>query len=190
VATNVNRTDVSELAGTKVCPLCAETIKAAAKVCPFCRSKQSRYARWRQELPVALVAGALGAMACAVITLLAPEEKGIGGRSFAGHRDELVVSSTSLDRATARPDSWLTGVITNRGKYPWRVHELEVRFVDERSGLLDVRHPDVKDLFVVQPRQEHAFRVKLEEVIFTNDRVTHQVRVQTATDGDRPSKPD
>ena len=174
---------------TKVCPLCAEIIKTTAKVCPFCRSKQGRCALWRQELPVAVTGLALLSMAVVMIAWLTPEEEGVGGRSFAGNRNELVVLNTTLDPLKAKPAFWLTGVITNRGQHPWRVHELEVRFVDHRGNLLDARHPVVKELFVVLPRQEQGFRVELGELVFTNKNVTHQVRVQVATDGDRPSKP-
>jgi len=175
---------------TKVCPMCAETIKAAAKVCPFCRSKQARFALWQQELPIAATGLALAIMTIVVLTWMAPDEDGVGGRSFSGHRNDLVLLNTTLDRVASNGDFWLTGVITNRGQYPWRVHELEVRFVDQHGNLLDARHPGVKELFVVQPRQEHGFRVERGAVIFTNENVSHQVRVQTATDGDRPWKSD
>ena len=168
---------------TKVCPLCAETIKAAAKVCPFCRSKQVRHALLRQELLFGVPVLVVIVTAIMVISWFSPDKKGVGGRS-------LIVLSTSLDRTGTKPDIWLTGIVTNRGEYPWRVHELEVRFLDERGNLLDVSHPDVKDLFVVQPRQEHGFRVELNRLVFTNNNVAHQVRVQMATDGNRPLKPD
>lgn len=84
----------------------------------------------------------------------------------------------------------MTGIVTNQGEYPWRVQELEVRFLGERGNMLDVSHPDVKDVFVVQPHQENGFRVELGGLAFTNNNVTRQVRVQVATDGDRPLKPD
>jgi len=70
------------------------------------------------------------------------------------------------------------------------VHELELRLLDAQGNLLDVRHPDVSEAFVVQPRGEAAFRVGLGEVVFTNRGVAHQVRVQSATDGNLPAKSD
>ncbi len=84
----------------------------------------------------------------------------------------------------------MTGIVTNQGAYPWRIQEFEVRFLDEWGNLLDVRDPDVKDTFVVQSHQENGFRVELGGLAFTNKNVTHQVRVQIATDGDRQLKPD
>jgi hypothetical protein len=44
---------------TKVCPACAETIKAAARKCPFCQSNQSLWGNWRGELAAATRAHAV-----------------------------------------------------------------------------------------------------------------------------------
>jgi hypothetical protein len=181
---------MAEAEQTKVCPLCAETIKAAARVCPFCRSRQTRYALWGPELLIAGPAVVLIIVAIVIIDQFAPPEDGPGGRSFAGYRNDLVVLNTILVSTGKKPDYWMTGIVTNQGAYPWRVSEFEVRFLDERGNLLDVRHPDVKDSFVIQPCQENGFRVELDGLAFTNNSVTREVRVQMATDGDWPIKPD
>lgn len=111
-------------------------------------------------------------------------------RSFDGHGNDLIVSSTSLERDPAKPDFWLKGVITNQSRHAWRVHRLEVRFLDKRNVLVEVRHPNVEDVFVVLPFQEHGFRARLGELAFTNNEVIRQAYVRIASDGDRPQKSD
>jgi len=181
---------MAEAEQAKVCPFCAETIKAAANLCPFCRSKQGRHAVWTQELWIAVPSLGLILVSVVAIAMLAPAEPEGGGRNFAGHRGDLVILNAALNRDQARPDFWLTGSVTNQGEHPWRIHEIELRLVDEHGQLLDARHAEVRDPFVVQPRHEHGFRIELGGLAFTNSSVTHQVRVQMATDGDRPMKPD
>jgi hypothetical protein len=112
------------------------------------------------------------------------------GRSFASYREQLVVERTSLERGQRKPDFWLGGYVTNTGDYPWRVQELEVRFMEGENKLVDVHHPKVTETFVVQPHQEQAFRVELGRLVFTNNGIVARVRVQTATDGNFPAKTD
>jgi len=75
------------------------------------------------------------------------------GRSFAPYRAQLAVAVTSLERGQRKPDFWLSGYITNTGNYPWRVQELEVRFMEGEGKLVDVQHPRIPETFVVQPHQ-------------------------------------
>jgi hypothetical protein len=176
--------DVSQ---TKTCPLCAETIKAAAKLCPFCQARQGRFTLWREQLGQ-LVAGLSLAVLSGLACFWVFPDTPASGRNFARHRDELRVLRTSLERVKKKPEFWLMGYVTNSGSYPWRVHELELRFLDAQGNLLDVRHSALFDSFVVPPRGESAFRVEFGELVFTNSGVVHQVRVQTATDGNLPPK--
>ncbi len=174
---------------TKTCPLCAESIKAAAKACPFCQHRQGRFAFWRTQMPVLVSVICLAGMAALGCYLLLSEIPATG-RSFVGHRNELRVLRTSLERDKKKPEFWFTGFVTNTGRYPWRVQELELRFVDAQGRLVDVRRPELSDTFIVLPGGEGAFRARVGEVVFTNVGVIHQTRVQTATDGNLPLKPD
>ena len=101
-----------------------------------------------------------------------------------------MVTRTLMERDPRKPEFWLTGYITNIGDYPWRVEELEARFMEAESKLVDVRHLDISEKFVIQPHQEQAFRVGLGRLAFTNSGIVARVRVQTATDGKFPAKTD
>jgi len=174
----------------KVCPLCAEPIKAAARVCPFCRAPQSRLAHWRPYLGLGFSVFTLLAFVGLACLWLFPDVFRSAGRSFAPYRAELVVVRTSLERDQRKPEYWLSGYITNIGNYPWRVRELEVRFMEGEGKLVAVRHSEISEKFVVQPRQEQAFRVGLGKLVFTNSGTVAKVRVQAATDGNLPAKTD
>lgn len=176
--------------GTKVCPMCAETIKAAAKKCPFCQTRLGRWVRWHPDLLPSLTAWCVMVMAGVFVVWVFPEEATPEGRSFAGHRSELGIRRAALERDKTRPEFWISGSVTNQGSYPWRVCELEVRLSDAQGNLRDVLHPKVNDRFVVEPRHEHAFRVELGTLAWTNFAGVPQVRVQTATDGHRSPDPD
>jgi len=170
--------------------LCAETIKEAAKVCPFCRASQTRLGHWGPYLLVAfsvVLMLAIVGLACARVF---PDAFRPEGMNFVPHREQLVVSRTSLERGQRKPDFWLGGYITNTGNYPWRVQELEVRLMEGEDKLVDVYHPKISEPFVVQPHQEQAFRVELGRLAFTNIGIVARVRVQAATDGNFPAKTD
>jgi hypothetical protein len=179
---------MSTAAETKICPHCAETIKAAARLCPFCRSRQSRWAFRSYEIVVALTGLVLVVFATVLFVSLAPSDEGKAGRAFAGHRGDLVVLEPRLIPAASSATCWLTGYVTNRGAYPWRVEELETRLMDSHSAMIDARHSRVDDPFVVLPGGAHAFRLKWGERDVAGEALP-QVRVQMATDGNLPPRP-
>jgi hypothetical protein len=174
----------------KACPFCAEAIKVAAKVCPYCHASQTRLGHWGPYLLVAGSTAVMLAFVGLVCVPLFPDAFRPEGRSFAPYRAQLQVSRTSLERDSRKPEFWLSGYITNIGNYPWRVQELEARLMEGENNLVDVRHADIPEKFVIQPHQEQAFRVRLGSLAFTNSGIVAKVHVQTATDGTLPAKTD
>ena len=178
---------------TKVCPLCAETIKVAAKICPFCRSRQSRFTVIKGELAGAFMVIVLLGLLIAANSLLFPDDSDLASeRDFVRHRNELRVVRTTLEVVGKQMQFWLSGFVTNNGDRPWRVHELEVQFLDSQGNLLDVQHRTFNQMnaFVVQPNSEHAFRIDLYNVSSSVTGVVQKVRVESATDGRKNYDPD
>ena len=176
---------------TKSCPLCAETIRLAAKVCPYCGTKQKQWGAFGiglQELGV-VIATVFVTLPVVFLVVKAESLEGQGefpGRSFARHRDDLVIVSSSVEGHPRGSEiyHYVTGVVSNRSEHAWRVHQLELR-VASVAGLVDVRHLSVREPFVVQPGRDHAFRVDVGELAATNAEFARTVRVHAASDGER-----
>jgi hypothetical protein len=169
---------------TKTCPLCAETIKRAAKVCPYCQSRQGRsIVLWGDLANTVAPFCMVGLLVWCILKLFTEPDVKRPGESFARYRDRLPVVRTRLEFGTNRFEPWLLGYVTNESDRPWRVHQLEVRLHDPQGNPMGTRflHFFRYEAFVVQPHQEHAFRSQLGRMTETNPVLS--VRVQTATDG-------
>ncbi len=172
----------------KVCPLCAEQIKAAAKVCPYCRASETRLARWGPYFLVALSGSLMLAVVGLACWFLFPDAFRREERSFHPYRSQMVVGGTTLERGQDKPGFWVTGFITNLSAFPWRVEELEARILDREGKLVDVCHERLPEKFVVPPRHEQAFRVGLPHLMYTNRGSVARIRVAAATDGSRAAE--
>lgn len=122
--------------------------------------------------------------------MLFPDQKGRIELGFGQYRGDLAVDRVAWDRPTSRPEFWVSGFVTNKASRPWRIHELEVRLLDESGKAQDVRHLTIRDPFVVHPGQEHAFRTSFGSVIETNRLSKCRVRVHLGSDGNQPFDPD
>jgi hypothetical protein len=179
---------MNENAETKNCPFCAETIKAAANKCPFCSSRLFKYALFRQELVLGLgilISFAALVFACVLVFPEYSDDFVVNGRSFSPHRKDLEVIHVDItpeQRGEKAHYYDVSGFVTNKGAYPWRVKNIELT-VSNIQGVVDVFHEEVKEPFVVQPGAAHAFVFQC-QTILTNPVVSATARVENARDGD------
>jgi hypothetical protein len=147
---------MTETEQTKVCPLCAETIKAAAKVCPFCRKIQKRgffISRW-DILAIATMLLFLG-----IIILLFNLFS--SGRNFSSSKDKLLVlnSQLGIESSLDTTNVVVSGVLTNASDYAWNVGEFEIRFFDESGKIIDM--DSGSGGFTVLSHSDHSFNLAL-----------------------------
>jgi hypothetical protein len=179
---------MNETAETKTCPFCAEAIRAAAKKCPFCSSRLVRFAVLRQELILGLgflITFAASIFACVLVFPEYSDDFVVNGRNFSPHRKDLEVTHIDITPAQRGEKAYYYGVsgfVTNRGAYAWRVKNIELT-VSNTQGVVDVYHEEVKEPFVVQPGAVHAFVFHC-QTILTNPVVSAEARVENARDGD------
>jgi hypothetical protein len=176
-------------AETKTCPMCAETVKAAAKKCPFCQTRLGRWVLWHVDLVPALVSSCVIIMAFSFLAWGLSKEANLEGRSFTDRRSDLRVVRATVEPDRTQPGYRLLGFVTNSGNYPWRIRRLEVRLLDPQGNLVDVLHPKLTNSFVVEPGDERAFTLGLGALPSTNFASAPLVRVDTATDGRRSADP-
>jgi hypothetical protein len=172
---------MNENAETKICPFCAEAIKVAAKKCPFCNSRVGYWAPLRDELMVGIGYAFILAGCVFVLVKMAPEEN---GRSFAQYRGDLEVGKVGVaivKSGTSAFDYSVSGFVTNKGKYPWRILEFELTLTNA-AGANDAKNKRIDDTFVVQPHTEHAFAFRAFTTV-TNEVLWAQARVANAQDG-------
>jgi len=173
----------------KICPLCAETIKAAAKVCPHCRHWQPR--KWSFSNPQLLqsVASVFWAVAIfgAIIGLGYFLENLIGPkRDFAPYQSQIAVvsSEVSLQMYGSNLTVDVVGVVTNKSNFAWKNVGLEARLFDKDGKLIDVIQASDSsyDGIVVLPHAEAGFKIHSRATQKESEYATHKVFVGTGKD--------
>jgi len=179
---------MNENAETKICPFCAETIKVAARKCPCCNSRLGRWELFGYDLWTGVGYLIIFGGFIFALVKLAPEDSPEGGRNFARHRDELTISKVEVEvvpRGTSAFDYSVSGLVTNKGGYPWKIQEFELT-VSNAVGATDVKNQRIEEPFVVQPHSENAFAFRSYTTV-TNTIVSARARVADAQDGSRSS---
>jgi len=148
---------MAETEQTKVCPHCAETIKAAAKVCPYCRKSQRGWANltpydFAAILTTVFVFG----------TLLVIQRSLRHPRDFGSDKNQVLVTGFHIDMEKHRfwTNVVVIGVLTNGSGHSWRVDGFQVRYLDKNRKLLDFSDPVINS-FTILPNGDHAFDLDL-----------------------------
>ena len=168
---------MAETEPTKICPLCAETIKAAAKVCPHCRKVQGR--GFFMSLNDWTGIGALIFLIAAVYVVI----RLVGdGRDFGSSRGKVAVLSTQSDIevSSSITNEFVFGVMTNASDYAWARVRFEVRFLDESGRLVYLEN--ASDDFTVLAHSDHSFRLLLDNYKSVPKHAECKVLVCSASD--------
>jgi hypothetical protein len=180
---------MAETEQTKVCPLCAETIKAAAKVCPHCRHWQPR--KWSFDNPALLQSLASLVIAAAIFGAIA----GLGyflehligpKRDFAPYQNQIKVTSSEAGFRMfgSNLTVFVVGTLTNQTDFAWKNLGLEARLFDKDGKLIDVIQASDSSYngVVVLPHAEAGFKIQSKATKDESDYVTNKVFVGTAKD--------
>jgi hypothetical protein len=172
---------------TKVCPHCAETIKAAAKVCPHCRLWQKR---WLFYNPFVFV-GAYTVIMGVFLALIGieVEQKVAPNEDFAEFQDKIAVvnSQVSVRNNGTNTVVAVAGVLTNKADLAWKYVGVEVQFLDKSGKAFDaipVKADDYSGIGLL-PHAEGAFKVEGRAARPNADYTNYTVVVRWAKDARR-----
>jgi hypothetical protein len=153
---------MSEAGDSKVCPYCAETIKAAASVCPHCRYTQKRLSLRNPHVLHAVILAVYMVVMIGMIVLIARE---FGPReSFATYHDYVAVVSSQFSTRTSGSNTYVFvfGTLTNLSNIGWRDVAVEAQLLDRSGRLIDtiVARTGDFDGPVVLPHGQATFKVE------------------------------
>ncbi len=144
---------------TKVCPLCAETIKAAAKVCPHCRKSQKRFFFLSQYDVQAILASALF-----ILSLFFAFWFFGASRQYLPELHKITVLSTQfgIETTSEQTNVIVSGVLTNASGYTWELTGFQVRFLDAAGKTIEMSNAgsEYMDLTVL-PYSDISFHLNL-----------------------------
>jgi hypothetical protein len=174
---------MSEPAETKVCPHCAETIKAAASVCPHCRYWQKK---WSLRNPKVITALGMVMVTGYFVVMGSFWERFFGFKQdFANYRDQIVAIDSEVSHQMRSSNLWVTvvGVATNQSDISWKKVGVEAQFFDKSGKLIDAIAADGEYRgFTILPHGEAAFKIEGKATQPASAYASHMVIVRTAKD--------
>lgn len=171
---------------TKVCKMCAETIKAAAVVCPHCRRVQTTWKIINPNLTAMATLITIGIYVFAGFLLIS---KIVGQRNFEPYKSQItILESTVSQRDISNSNGVfvvITGTLTNGSDYSWKRMSIEGQLFGTDGRLIDAI-PSKSDAFnddaVVAAHSVAAFKIESRTSHALADYANHKVNVQWAVD--------
>lgn len=166
---------------TKVCPLCAEIIKAAAKICPYCRRSQNRWV-FLSVYDLVMILTVLLFVSSSLMLVHWMDH----GRTFSPGRDriEVLSSQLALDATEFGTNVVVVGILSNSSPYAWTLagkRDMEVRFFDRDGRTVDAVKPYWDEEFTILPQSDHSFRSYLDRKSIPNH-ASYKIYVKSAQD--------
>jgi hypothetical protein len=171
---------------TKVCPLCAETIKASAKVCPHCRFYQKKWSLlnpmvWMTLMGIFWITVLIG-LALFFEKTFGPKEE------FASYRTGIDVVNSQFSQRISGSNLLITvvGMLTNLSDVGWKDVGVEAQFFDKSGKLIDAITVNADDYHgvTILPRGETAFKIEGRASHPAADYRTNKLTVRWAKDVD------
>ena len=175
---------MAETEQTKVCPHCAETIRAAAKVCPYCRYWQKK---WSFANP-RIIASVYVLMYFGLIGVAAIFFDNIFGRKedFAEYRDQITAVNSSFAQRVYESNLWNTvvGTLTNQSSVSWKDVGVEARFLNRSGKMIDAITVGSLEYNgqVILPHGVTAFKIEGKAACPAGDYWTNAINVRWAKD--------
>jgi hypothetical protein len=178
---------MAETEQTKVCPLCAETIKAAAKVCPYCRKSQ-KYGLFLIRQNVYALASAVLLIVMLGSVLYFYRDAFHRQRDFALDKDKIQVLNFHFDTTLTQYKTNIVetnivvlGILTNESEHAWIADHFEIRYFDNANKILGVDDPSLND-FIILPHSDHSFCLNLYHHKAVSHYAACKVKVVSAND--------
>ena len=169
---------------TKVCKMCAETIKMAAVVCPHCRRVQTTWKIFSPNLTAMAMLITIGIYLFAGFLLI---NKIVGQRNFERYKNQIaILESTVSQRVTSNGVFVvITGTLTNGSDYSLKRMSIEGQLFGVDGRLIDPI-PTKSDVFsddaVVAAHSVAAFKIESRTSRAFSDYANHKANVQWAVD--------
>ncbi len=168
----------------KICPYCAEQIKASAKICPRCQ-------QWLTTCSLRNPTVFIGSVClCGLISLFVAhlhfqrllEPLRQAGIDFSAYRDSISVieSRMNLEKGDKESSVNVVAVITNKSVLAWKEVEMDTRFFDKTGTMIDAQ--TVVQRWTILPHSELAFRIKITPSRDMSEYDSYKIYVRSAKD--------